>query len=96
MKASLDEDVDGEILQILDDLLNLSEGSGSTSQSYTTSESRSTVYFFSETITNLSYRVLTDPEMKILEQGTGFALIQRKINDQNLSRILMTFVEECA
>ena len=31
-QVSLDEDVDGEILQILDDLLNLSEGSESRSQ----------------------------------------------------------------
>ena len=32
MQASLAEYVDGETLQILDDLLNLSEGSESTSQ----------------------------------------------------------------
>ena len=59
-QVSLDEDVDGEILQILDDLLNLSEGSESRSQGikeqvnesfqycYTTSESRLTGYFSSE------------------------------------------------
>ena len=58
-QVSLDEDVDSEILQILDDLLNLSEGSESTSQgikeqvnesfqnSYTTSESRLIGYFCS-------------------------------------------------
>ena len=60
-QVSLDEDADGEILQILDDLLNLSEGSESRSQgikeqvnesfqnSYTTSESRLTGYLCSET-----------------------------------------------
>ena len=58
-QVSLDEDVDSEILQILDDLLNLSEGSESRSQgikeqvnesfqnSYTTSESRLIGYFCS-------------------------------------------------
>ena len=60
-QVSLHEDVDGEILQTLDDLLNLSEGSESRSQgikeqvnesfqnSYTTSESRLTGYLCSET-----------------------------------------------
>ena len=56
-QVSLDEDVDGEILQILDDLINLFEGSENSSQgikeqvnesfqnSYNTSESRLTGYF---------------------------------------------------
>ena len=59
MQASLAEYVDGETVQILDDLLNLSEGSESTSQiireqvkesfqnGYTTSASRLTGYFCS-------------------------------------------------
>ena len=53
-QASLDENVDGKVLQILDDLLNLFDGSGKMSQgikeqvnksfqnSYITSESRLT------------------------------------------------------
>ena len=97
-QVSLDEDVDGEILQILDDLLNLSEGSESRSQgikeqvnesfqnSYTTSESRLTGYFCSETIFNLSHRVLTDAEIKVLEKGLDFAPIQRKINEPELKQ----------
>ena len=86
-QVSLDEDTDGEILQILDDLFNLSEGSESRSQgikqqvsesfqsSYTTSESRLTGYFCSETIFNLSHRVLTDTGTKVLEKGLDFAPI---------------------
>ena len=97
-QVSLDEDADGEILQILDDLLNLSEGSESRSQSikehvnesfqnsYTTSESRLTGYFCTETIFNLSHRVLTDAEIKVLEKGLDFAPIQRKINEPKLKQ----------
>ena len=95
-QVSLDQDVDGEILQILDDLLNLFEGSQSRSQgikkqvnesfqnSYTTSESRLTGYFCSETVFNLSHRVLTDAEIKVLEKGLDFAPIQRKISEPEL------------
>ena len=36
--------------------------------SYTTSKSRLTGYFCSETIFNLSHRVLTDAEIKLLEK----------------------------
>ena len=44
-QESLDEDVGGEILHILDDFFSISEGFESTSQGYTTSESRLTGYF---------------------------------------------------
>ena len=93
MQANLDEDVDGEILQILDDFLNLSEESESASQSireqfnesfqnsYTKSESRLTGYFCLETIFNLSQRVLTDAKNKVLEKGLLLTPIQRTINE---------------
>ena len=92
MQASLAEYVDGETVQILDDLLNLSEGSESTSQiireqvkesfqnGYTTSASRLTGYFCSETIFNLSHRVLTDAKTKVLEKGLLLTPTQRTIN----------------
>ena len=85
-------------------MLNLSEGSESRSQgikeqvnesfqkSYTTSESRLTGYFCSETIFNLSHRVLTDAEIKVLEKGLDFAPIQRKINEPEL---MLDFNEFC-
>ena len=97
-QVSLDEDADGELLQILDDLLNLSEGSESRSQgikeqvnesfqnSHTTSGSGLTGYFCSETIFNLSHRMLTDAEIKVLEEGLDFATIQRKINEPELKQ----------
>ena len=54
--------------------------------SYTTSKSRLTGYFCSETIFNLSHRVLTDAEIKLLEKGLDFAPIQRKINEPELKQ----------
>ena len=40
--------------------------------------------FCSDTIFNLSDRVLSDAEMKLLEKGLDFAPIQRKINELEL------------
>ena len=54
--------------------------------SYTTSKSRLTGYFCSETIFNLSHRVLTDAEIKLLEKGLDFSPIQRKINEPELKQ----------
>ena len=97
-QVSLDEDDDGEILQILDDLLNPFEGSENRFQgikkqindsfqnNYTTSESRLTGSFCSETIFSLSHRMLTDAEIEVLEKGLDFASIQRKINEPKLKQ----------
>ena len=52
----------------------------------TTVEKRLRGYFCSETIFNLSHRVLTDTEIKVLEKGLDFAPIQRKINEPELRR----------
>ena len=41
-------------------------------------------YFCSDTIFNLSHKVLSDTEIKILEKGSDFAPIQRKINEPEL------------
>ena len=49
-----------------------------------TSEGRLSGYFFSETVFNLSRKVLTETEIKILEKGLHFAPIQRKINEPEL------------
>ena len=44
-------------------------------------ENRLCGYFCSENIVNLSHRVLTDTEIKVLEKGLDFASIKRKINE---------------
>ena len=101
-QASLDKNVDGKILQT-DDLLNLFDGSGKASQGIkehvnecflninVTSESRLTGQFSSETIFNLSDRVLTDAEIKILEKGLDFAPLQCKINEPELKQDFKDF-----
>ena len=47
-------------------------------------DNRLTCYFCSDTIFNLSNRFLSDSEIKVLEKGLDFALIQRKINEAEL------------
>ena len=41
-------------------------------------------YFCSDTIFNLSWKVLTDSEIKVLEKGIHCAPIQSKINEPKL------------
>ena len=45
-----------------------------------TSEGRVSGYFCSGTVFNLSQRVLTKTEIKVLEKGFDYAPIQKKIN----------------
>ena len=45
---------------------------------------------------NLSNRVLTDIEIKVLEKGLDFAPIQRKINEPELRQDFAEFLDECA
>ena len=52
----------------------------------TTVENRSYGYFCSETIFNLSHRVVADAEIKVLGRGLDFAPIQRKIIEPELRR----------
>ena len=43
-------------------------------------------YFCSDTIFNLSGRILPESEIKFLEKGSDFALFQRKVNEPELRR----------
>ena len=47
----------------------------------TTTDNRFSRYLCSETIFNLSNRVLTDTDIKVLEKGLKFAPIQQKLNE---------------
>ena len=49
-----------------------------------TNEGRLVGYFCSNTVFNLSRKVLTDIEIKVLEKGLDFAPIQNKINHPEL------------
>ena len=100
-KVSSDLDgEDYEILDILKEMLEGSKESESvipeskknsevtkdSTSGLTTVENRLCGYFCSETIFNLSHRVLTDAEIKVLGKGLDFAPIQRKINEPELRR----------
>ena len=70
---------DKEILSILEEL----EREQSTS---ITNSDRISGYFCPETVFNLSKKVLSDMEIKILEKGLDYAPIQSKINQPELMR----------
>ena len=92
------DDQDFEILNILEDLLKSSDDtekqvksverknnySIQIKTSITTDESRLSGYFCSETVFNLSNRVLSDAEIRVLGKGLDYAPIQRKMNEPEL------------
>ena len=39
---------------------------------------------FAETVSNLSRKILTDTEIRILEKGLDFSQVQRKFNEPEL------------
>ena len=55
-----------------------------TSHSNSTETSRLKGYFFSETVFNLSKKVLTEAEIRVLEKGLDYAPIQNKVNEPEL------------
>ena len=97
MSVGLDED-DNEVLKILNEFLNTSDEASVSpnvhrnrldtfihqKKNVTTTDNRLSGYFCSETIFNLSNRVLTDTEIKVLEKGLDFAPIQKKLNEPEL------------
>ena len=99
-------DEDDEVLKILNEFLNTSgEASVSSNvhrnrldnfihkkKNVTTTDNRLSGYFCSETIFNLSNRVLTDTEIKVLEERLDFAPIQKKLNEPELKS---DFNESC-
>ena len=59
-------------------------GNSSQHKAGVTNEGRLVGYFWSNTVFNLSSKVLTDIEIKVLEKGLDFAPIQNKINEPEL------------
>ena len=76
---------DEELVNFLEELQNKTEVLGDNITEITIS-TRLKEHFCSDTIFNLSDRVLSDAEIKILEKGLDFALIQRKINEPELRK----------
>ena len=58
---------------------------------YNTDDSRMKGYFCSDTVFNLSNKVLTEDEIKVLEKGLDFAPIQRKVNEPELRQDFENF-----
>ena len=56
-----------------------------------TSEGRICGYFCSDTVFNLSHRVITETEIKVLEKGLGYEPIQKKINELELRKDFSEF-----
>ena len=76
---------DIEVLEILDELKgNASANFTGYKHKYNIDDSRIKGYFCSDTVFNLSNKVLTEDEMKVLEKGLDFAFIQRKVNEPEL------------
>ena len=65
---------DRELLDILEELGNVDKGKEHDVN--VISLGRLRVYFCSDTIFNLSHRVLLDAEIKVLEKGLDFALLE--------------------
>ena len=76
---------DEEMLKILEKLHSSNrETSVMGISSITSDENRLTGYFCSDTIFNLSNRVLSDNKIKVLEKGLDFAPLHKKINEPDL------------
>ena len=88
-------DYDKEILSILKDLQYPRNPIKSQSQlsvpSVQTEKCRVCGSFVSDTVFNLSRKVLTNTEIKVLEKGLDFAPIQRKLNEPELRRDFKDF-----
>ena len=76
---------DEEMVKILEEMHSSNrETSVMGISSITADENRLTGYFYLDTIFNLSNRVLSDNEIKVLEKGLDFGPKQRKINEPEL------------
>ena len=73
---------DRELLDILEELGNVEKAKEDDVN--VTSLGRLRGHFCSDTIFNLSHRVLSNAEIKILEKGLDFTPIQRRINEPEL------------
>ena len=73
---------DQELLSTLEEL-QISDHNIPLDRSVDIITTRITGYFCSDTVFNLSNRVLTDIEIKVLEKGLDFSPIQRKNNEQS-------------
>ena len=77
---------DMELLEILEELQNSNEIISSDSSCDVIPDKRLKGYFCSDAVFNLSDRVLSEGEIKVLEKGLDFVPFQRKLNEPELRR----------
>ena len=83
---------DMEVLEILEELESkANDNFTGCEHKYNTDDSRMKGYFCSDTVFNLSNKVLTEEEIKVLEKGLDFAPIQRKVNEPELRQDFENF-----
>ena len=83
---------DMEVLEILEELENNANANFTGCEhKYNTDDSRMKGYFCSDTVFNLSNKVLTEDEIKVLEKGLDFVPIQRKVNEPELRQDFENF-----
>ena len=75
-----------ELLQILEELQNSNEIISSNSSCDVIPDIRLKGYFCPDTVFNLSGKVLSESEIKVLGKGLDFARFQRKVNEPELRR----------
>ena len=75
---------DKELLSVLESIQNLNGSLNSRNWVSVTSERRLSGYFWSETVFNLSRKILTATKIEILEKGLDLAPEQRKISETEL------------
>ena len=80
----LESTQDRKLLDILKELQNHEPCVNNNNVS--TSDERIQGFFCSDTVFNLSNRVLSENEIKVLEKGLDFAPIQRKVNEPELRK----------
>ena len=83
---------DMEVLEILEELENNANVNFTVCKhKYNTDDSRMKEYFCSDTVFNLSNKVLTEDDIKVLEKGLDFAPIHRKLNEPELREDFQNF-----
>ena len=74
---------DDELLRILEDLQNEKSVNNNPTCS---DDTRISGYFCSDTVSNLSRRVLSEDEIKFFKKGLDFAPTQNKVNEPELRK----------
>ena len=85
---------DREFLSVLENLMDIDDPLHSQNKNVNvkvTTEGLISGYFCSDTVFNLSHRVITETEIKALDKGLDYVPIQKKINEPELRKDFSEF-----